>query len=550
MKKLLLLSLVCCLTAALASPAAALRWPDNQSYRVNTMGGATLGIEDETTAITSFNHQNIAGVSLNKKENRSDLGLIYGTTTTEVEYPAPISTTLKDTTSDMELSRPGAEYRGITYWLDDNMVVRAGIEGMLMSGKTSVTTPLGTDEEGLSFSGLGGGASFGYLFDGGLAVGVGATYVGAGGKPDSLDGQFDVYGGGNTDKVEISASVLSWGLGVAYAMAGLGGEDNKLTLGVGLHSDDDRPNPSALAGAITGGGGISPLALGDYNLTLKTEGTVAGAAASDTMTLSQAPLFVSAEAILNIGSMLEAGLLFDYGLESDVKMKLESSNLLGSSSIEYKIGSISELVISPVVRANLALSEDMALLPGISFSTNGSGTLNGYSLNTTTPALDDVYKAMTTTYTQSLIGIGCGLQAMSKQLALAVQYETGSDKAENKYYDEDGTDITPPGIDPHEGSTSNMRVGAEYWIIPMLAIRAGFASLLHTTKDAAIDASGNVVDLKAMTNRISFGVGVNMPDGLRADLLVGLNTNTTDPAGDPAPTDTAMDILLGLKIPM
>lgn len=180
MKKLLLLSLVCCLTAALASPAAALRWPDNQSYRVNTMGGATLGIEDETTAITSFNHQNIAGVSLNKKENRSDLGLIYGTTTTEVEYPAPISTTLKDTTSDMELSRPGAEYRGITYWLDDNMVVRAGIEGMLMSGKTSVTTPLGTVEEGLSFSGLGGGASFGYLFDGGLAVGVGATYVGAG----------------------------------------------------------------------------------------------------------------------------------------------------------------------------------------------------------------------------------------------------------------------------------------------------------------------------------------------------------------------------------
>ncbi len=550
MKKLILLSLAVCFSLALSSPALALRWPDNMSYRVGTMGGATLAIEDETTALTIFNHQNHAGVALNKKENRSDLGLTYRSTNEKTEYT---TFTREDTTTGMELERPGAEYRGMTYWLDDSLVIRAGIEGLMMSGKTTITPIVGSVvEEGLGFSGLGGGASISYLFDGGFAIGGGASYIGAGGKPDDLTGAYNVYAGfgGTTSKVEMSASVLSWGVGLGYEIPGLGGDENKLTLGVGVHSDDDRPNVSGLADAATGGS-VNPQDLGDYSVTFETEGTVGGAAATNSTTYSQAPFFISAEAIFNVGSMLEAGLLFDYGM-NDINEKDESTNFLGTLATDYKVASVSELGITPIVKANIPIGEDMALLPGASLTTWGSGTMDMFDLDPTTPAVSDSYKSGTLEVSSSLIGIGCGLQAMGKQLQVGVQLETGGTSTDSTPYAIDGTAGT---VSTLETGISNIRIGAEYWVIPMLAIRAGFASLGNTNKDVYTGIDPVTLlpiyeDVTASTSRITFGLGVSLPEGMVFNLLVGLNTNTTSPASDPEPSDTAMDILLGAKLPI
>ncbi len=210
MKKIYSLSLMFILTLALVGSASALRWPTNASYRVTTMGGATLAIEDETTALTIFNHQNPAGLALNKKENRLDIGLnyLYDSVVTESAF-------LKDAndTTTLELVRPGAEYRGLTYWLGDQFVVRAGIEGMLVTNQMTQTPAVGDEvKDALNLSGLGGGASVGYKTDSGLALGGGISYLGAGGKPDDKLG-FNPYldFGGTSDKTGCNLQPIELG---------------------------------------------------------------------------------------------------------------------------------------------------------------------------------------------------------------------------------------------------------------------------------------------------------------------------------------------------
>ncbi len=60
---------------ALPFTSHALSWPDNYGWRVAAMGGAALGIEDETTEINLFNLQNPAGLVLLGGGSRIDLAL-------------------------------------------------------------------------------------------------------------------------------------------------------------------------------------------------------------------------------------------------------------------------------------------------------------------------------------------------------------------------------------------------------------------------------------------------------------------------------------------
>ncbi|MCD4814618.1 OprO/OprP family phosphate-selective porin [bacterium] len=533
MKKFAILSLVVCFGIALASSALALRWPDNASYRVSTMGNAALGIEDETTALTIFNHQNIAGVAFNKKENRSDFGLGYASTNYTVDYDSGAK--YENLGTGFDLVRPGAEYRGITYWLNDNVIIRAGIEGLMLNMKEISTASDGTStEEVLAFSGLGGGASATYKLDGGLAFGAGVTYIGAGGKPDSLDGAYNVFG--TTSKFEIAASVLSWGVNAGYEL--MLENDNKLTFGLGVHSDDDLPDFVSSEG--------------DYNVTQTMEGEIP---TSPTTTIAmsieeattQSPLFISGEAIFNMGSMLEAGLLFDYGMKS-INEKITTTTDGTAVETDYKTNDITELVIAPVVQANIPVGDGMAILPGVQFSTAGSSNTDDFSLDyTTTDDDNDTYKSSETVVANNLIGIGCGFQAMEKQLQVAVQYETGSWTSDYTPYAADGTAGT---VIDSEGSVSNIKAGAEFWVIPMLALRAGYQLLASTTKDGTVDSDGNIVDDISNTNRITLGAGLSLPQGMLFDLLVELDTNTSDPVSDPEPSNTAMNILLGVKLPI
>ncbi|MCK5241513.1 hypothetical protein KAR34_03580 [bacterium] len=549
MKKTLIFALTVCFATTLASSVLALRWLDNMSYRVETMGGATLAIEDETTALTAYNHENCAGLAFEKKMNRLDGGLMYSST----NYSQDITGgTYKVTSSDMALTRPGAEYRGVTYWLGDDLVIKAGIEGMLINA--TMTTEVGgtSTEEKIDFSGLGGGAGLVYKTDFGLALGAGLKYIGAGGKPDPLDGSFDVYRmialmfgtTGTTDKIEMTATNLGWSVGAAYVLDEIG-EDNKLALGFQVGADDTLPNVASFSSLAS----IGSTSFGDYNAVVEMGGNIVGIGdVTNTTTYTATPLKISGEAIFDLGSTLQAGLLFDSKTLA-VQEKTESSGygVFAADPTDYKAICQSQLGISPVVTAKLALGEDLNLLPGVMFTTWGSGALDAYSLDYSTADVNDTYKSSTTEISSGVFAIGLGLQAMSKQLQAGVQYESGSNKSENTPYAVDGTAGTVSEI---EGSSSTIRLGAEFWVMPILAIRAGYAMLSDVTKDGTFDSDGNVVDDINNTSRITFGLGVAMPDGLKADLLVKLDTYTDDPALDPKPTNTAMGIFLGVSTPL
>lgn len=534
-----------------AMPALAVQWVTDLGYRVDTMGGATLGIEDETTALNLFNHENLSGLAFLKKMNRIDLGVFYTSDNNSVTYPATLfspETKVTSASTDMELTRPGAEYRGVTYWLGDNLVVRAGIEGLVMNTTLSQT---GSPDQKIDFSGLGGGASVAYKTDLGLALGAGIVYTGMGGKPGSLDGMFNIYGDeaqamnpafvGTTSKFEFSGSNFNWGVGAGYA-ADLA-PDAKLSLGVQVGNDNTRPDASMAANLSS----LDPLAVGDYTFVVDTAGSIdtlgfvypVPVQITDKRTFTPSTMRIGAEAILNLGTMLEAGLLFD-SKSTDVKYKDELTQAIGtnsaSTSTDFKVASQSLVGITPEVRANLPLSEDMNLLPGVRFSTYGSGTKDYYNYNGT-----EAVKALEYKPTESSLAVGAGLQAMKKQLQVALQYEMGTLKQDVTQFDSSGNALGT--VSQPDTNLSNLRLGGEYWVIPMLAIRAGYAMLNSTVKATSGDQKSN-------TGRITFGAGLAMPDGLTADLLIKLDTYTTDPAPDPKPTHTATGIYLGTRIPI
>lgn len=549
MKRIYWLPLMFILSFMLVGFASALRWPTNASYRVTTMGDAALAIEDETTALTIFNHQNPAGLALNKKENRIDVGLDYLLDSVDTEYPV-----LKDSddTTTLELIRPGAEYRGLTYWLGDQLVVRAGIEGMLVTNQQTKTPIVGGEtKNALNLSGLGGGASVAYKTESGLAFGGGISYLGAGGELDNPAGLYDIYSliGGTTDKVEVTSNLLNWGVGVGYELADLGESGNKLTFGVAASGVDDKPEfAGVLQTGVALGAVALPMFLGGYNTTIESTGNVSGFGDFSAKSIyCQSPVNISAEAIYDLGSMLEAGLFFDYTMR-DVHLKTEYSQEVPSRGLtnnDYKLSSASQYGITPVMQANIPVGEGMALLPGISFSNYGTGSIENFSLDTTTADKNDTYQSSQVDMTKSNLGVGLGLQAMGKALQLAVQYESGSYKYEGTNYLISGT---VDSTEKTEGSNSNIRFGAEYWLLPIVALRAGYAILADTLKDGAVDSNGNPTDLTTTTGRLTFGAGLALLDGTTADLLVRMDTVTSDPKQDPEPKDTGLGIMLALKI--
>lgn len=495
--------------------ASATKWLTDASYRVQAMGGATLGIEDETTALTVFNHENLAGLVLNAKQNRLDLGLVYNTDVVDTPNVG------KSTTTDLELTRPGAEYRGLTYWVNDALVLRGGIEGMMIS---SVDKPAsgGTDQKN-NFSGMGGGVSAAYKLPFGLALGAGVVYTGAGGKPDPLPA--------GASKVEATANNLNWGVGAAYALEKLGADNNKLTLGAQVGTDDERPS---MAGVAAGD-------FADFNGVIDQAAEITGFGTwTQKNTFTNSPMKISGEAIFDMGSLLSAGVLFD-NKTRETKFKQEQVDptggfMGGSYTAEYKAMVSNIMGISPVVQANIPLAEGLNLLPGVMFTTYGSGTVDQYSPS----GLTSSYKAATTTLNSTTVVGGLGLQALNKALQVAVQAGSGTMKSETKVFNAAGTQLgsaTSP-----DTTLFNMGVGGEYKIIPMLAVRAGYTTTTTTLKAT--------VEQKQTVNSISLGAGLSMMEKASLDLLVKLDTTTQDPAPDPKPTHTATGVYLGACIPL
>jgi hypothetical protein len=534
--RILRIMLVLACVFGVVGSASAVKWLNDASYRVQTMGGAGLGIEDETTNLTIFNHENLAGLVLNPKANRLDFGAFYNSESIKQgDYTT--------TNSDMELTRPGAEYRGLTYWLDDSFAIRAGIEGLSMSSTMKFPAAANMADTTFAFSGLGGGISAAYKMDFGLALGAGVTYTGAGGKPNTLDTIFNVVqaiafpAAATTTKLEMSANNMDWGVGAAYVLDNLG-ENNKLSLGLMVGADDDRPNPLALDPTNPN---LDVNMFGDFNSVIDVAGTVDFFGTHEvTMksTYTVTPMKISGEAIFNMGSMLQAGLLFDTK-SKDVKVKDEQTmDGVASPAVEYKTMSQNLMGISPVIRANIPLG-GANLLPGISFTTYGTGTTDTFGLKT--GSTTDSAKVQSDKSTASVISIGVGLQALEKALQLAVQYASGTSKLESTLYDVDSGTTLGTGSAP-DLTASTIGAGAEYWVLPIFALRAGYS--MHTTSQSIGSTT-----YKSNSSALTFGAGVNMTNGWNTDLLVKLVTNTQDPAQTPEVTDTAFGVFLGERIP-
>lgn len=581
MKKIALFVLSFCFVTAVANTALALRWPDNMSRLVETMGGAFLAIEDETTALTPFNHQNVAGAALLKKMDRIDVGIGYDSDLYKIDYeysiflPLSGTTTIKTTSetkiSGLKLTRPGAEFRGITYWLNDNTLIRAGVEALSWNWKDdfnyeatdSTGTTAFTSDDTFGITGLGANASFCYKTDMGLTVGAGLSYKGAGGKPGDLEEGFNVFGNnssGNpqTTKLEANATNLDWAVGAVFALPDIGGEDNKLTFGLSAHADDDMPDFASIIGLS-----IAPSVMGDFSSVINLEGDIEGlGVVTETYTYTLSPMVISAEAIFDVGSMLAAGILFDTKSSSmNTKEEYTGYPTGITQNVDYKNADISITGITPVIAANIPVGEDFAVLGGLMFSTWGSGKTDNYDLDPTTTDINDTYKDDVDETSSSLIAIGAGVQAMGKQLQLNVQYETGAIKMDDTNYDTNGAIVQQTdkngnlvNIITSENTISNVRFGAEFRVMPVLALRAGYAILAATTKDGFFDLSTTPVsykDLIITTNRITLGAGMNLTQGTAIDLLVRIDSKTRAPEyQDITITDSAMAVLLGAKIPL
>jgi len=547
-------ALVASCILGLSGTASAVKWLSDASYRVSTMGGAKLAFDDETSTLSVFNHENLAGLALNTKENRVDAGLYYDSGDMNVTVDSLFGTIENKTTrSDMELTRPGGEYRGLTYWLDDATVVRVGVEGLLMNSKSTTSmTGFPDTEESFDFSGLGGGLSFAYKTDMGLIIGAGASYTGAGGKPGSLEGDFDLitpiaqmaagpaYISSETTKVDMTANNLNWAVGLAYVLDQLG-DGNSLSLGMQVSADDDRPN---MAGVLDPSS-ISAMTFGDYTTVIDAAGTVTAydmtfspvtADVTGKQTYTVTPMKISGEAIFNMGSLLEAGLLFD-SKTKDVKFKSELTTPLGTDTADYKVLSQNIMGISPIVRAHLPIAEGLTLLPGVMFTTYGSGTVDEYAPDSATSS----YKAASTKSTASQYALALGLQALNKQLQFGVQYSGGSSKDESTFYDPTGAELgtaTSPEV-----TLGTLGLGAEYQVIPAVAVRAGYLTSTNTTK-----GTGGAEDQKDALSRITVGAGVTFPNNSVTDLMVRMDTYQTEPATPGIDfTQTGFGVFIGHK---
>jgi hypothetical protein len=511
--------------------AEPLRWQTNASYRVSTMGGATLAIEDDTTMINAFNHQNVAGSALLEKENRLDLGASYSNTHYELteDLGGGITQETKKDDTVIQLTRPGGEYRGVMYWLTDSLVMRAYPEFTMLTIKGGqTTTGFPVQDEEFNLYGGGGGASLAYVLESGLAFGAGLSYMLGSGKPKDLNGLFGVYT--QTDKYEFTLTNLDWQAGLAWAIRQGVGENNQLTFGFHVGANDERPDLSDVF--------FGSLRVGDYTSVIEYAGSnFAGTAVSRELTTTVTPLLVGGEAIFKLADMLQAGLLFDY-LTRRYDAKTKDTVGTAITTTEYKSGESSKLGVTPIIKANIEAGQGIQILPGAYFTTMGSTLDTSYRANGT--------KSGETETGASTFGVGVGLQAMEKQFQAGVQFETGSWSSDYTPYSGTGVAGT---ISTSEGGSTNIRVGAEFWAIPSLALRAGFASLSEVTKDAAVTSSGGITDLINNTSRITFGAGLALGD-LTADLLVQMDTYTEDPKPVPEPKSSSLGVYAGVKIPL
>ncbi|MEW6516788.1 MAG: hypothetical protein AB1439_07795 [candidate division FCPU426 bacterium] len=556
MRKAMLASLTVTVICVCTNPAIALRWPTNAGVRVQSMGNATLGIEDETTALTIFNHQNVAGRAFDEKKNRLDYGLNYYSQDWKLDFP----------TSEWELKygdigagRPGGEYQGLACWLDENTVVQASVEGSAkyISDRSASSAGEWTDQ--LKSYLYGGGISAAYKLDIGLALGAAVSYLGANAKPDSLLGSFNlasvmwmpggmILAGATTTKFEVASSDLYWRTALAYEVKNLGGDD-KLTLGLGVSGEDTSPGFGVDAGTYLV---ASADILGSYNGTVVLEGNdpVLGDVSSK-RTLTQMPVVVDAEAIYDLGGWLSAGLLFDYLMnEYHRKVEYQGFDALAPSArpvnTDQKTKALQQWGITPVVRGKIAVAEDVVLLPGLSYSTWGSGNGEYFLHDPTFADPNATYKNSTSVTNSGSFAVGIGVQTLGKQFQGALQYENSASKSETERYDLDGNSL---GKTSSEGGIiNNFRVGAEFLPIPELAVRAGYALLQTTYKDGAMDNDGNVVDLKLYTGRISAGVGAYIIEGMNLDLLVIVDNKYSEPKSSPEPQESLVNILLGVHM--
>jgi hypothetical protein len=356
---------------------------------------------------------------------------------------------------------------------------------MLDFGGADITTAGNSNTS--SLFGFGGGIDAAYLVNPSTAVGLSVGYSSNTTKPDEL--------GAGVSKDESTLSNLPLNFGAGMVMPDMLGAKQDLVLGLSVNTLD-------------GSTDVDLIEYDNGNSSKETE--------------SVNPLNISIQA-LTAGEMIQGGLVFDYA-SSEGRTK---SEVTGVDTLDYKDASTSGIVLSPIVKAAFKISEDVSLNPGASLSL----------INTSTDQFNPDYKEGKEAESQINFAVGAALELMKKALIFGAQFENIGTSTETTVYNMNGDVVG--NVVKVSGAGNIISFGAEYCLMEMLALRAGYVM--------ASDQPDTDADTKNLTNSICLGAGLKM-DKLSADLLVQLDTYTEDPEPTNAPDTTGLTIALGAKM--
>lgn len=472
-------------------------WISTMSNRVEAMGGAALGIDDESTELNLLNAGNPAGLVMKAKQNRFDLNAEYFNEESTSEDGKAVKNSFMSPS-------PGIYSNGINFWPLENLALSVQGEGQ----KLILNYPDSISTEGFGFSWYSGKISSAYKL-GELSLGAEIDYfqLNTSGKPSYSDFQ----------KYEMKLNYLGWHVGMGYQKEIV--NSHVLSIGLAVGTDNRRPDLDKLDGTSPGTTSTNYNIVYNYVTTIEQIGidpitllpvSLGELEAIEKFEIKRKLFQTTGQVIYKIENSIQLGLILNYENESVFNDQELSINppVSPSSQSNYKSSEYNGYGLTPIVKGNLALTDYMIFKYGIFYSNHGSYMQDEYSkLSSSATYKSAVIKAYGNNFA---LGIGC--QSIDKSLSAACQFDQKRFYEKSQFYDQTG--YIWKTSDAETARQQAFRFGAEYSLLDSLRLRGGYAYLLETFSPE----TWNNLE-KQTTNRFSFGVGLIITSTLSGDVL-------------------------------
>lgn len=471
--------------------------------RVMAMADANLAINDRSTELSVFNHHNFSGIMFEPRESYMEIGIsgwnnkafdilpLYDNWNNSVNiYSRQVEGT------GFLLGHPQGQDSEIILWLNDRLVLKVEPQADMFR-----IHPRYEDYEFYNYI-LGAKVGMAYQSKVGLAWGGELGY-------SRLFGKNDLYGGDSAIGLKAEGANVAWSLSTSY-QSNVINHLNTLTMGFSIGSDQEKPRPASLASGYDDG--EEPF--GDYGLTFQ----------EDTWWTHESNEFVikpfktSAELIWDWNKSITAGILFDYKTrqidrKSEFIMDYSKAWAYSLSGIVIEKNDIpgyrktNEYKLMPGIKAMVDINESTTLLAGISYSLRDE-----LSVQQIISSDGNFNKSIST----SPLQIGLGGEFWNRKINVALQYEWAQVAYHEIYND--------PSYNYYQWDASakytakTIKAGIEIWLIPMLAIRGGYALYV---KDYPFDMNNDGYNYKKqdLQNQINLGAGIYLGKAFSVELL-------------------------------